>query len=479
MPTQVITWPAPAGEAPSADYTVAVNETPVFVYDARVRAEILQHDGLWTHKPDAPGERAAFIIVDLDGPATFTVRPARAFHTATVLPARTGITAAIDGETISFTVDRPGPLTLVLDDSDAIPLHLFIGTPETDVPNPDDPDVIYFGPGMHEIETLALRSGQTLYLAGGAVVKATLRPGEVGTYDEKWKVTQYSGSVLSIDGASKVRICGRGILDGSLVPHPGRSFISLSQARDIHISGIMLRDAANWNVIIGQSEQVQVEDLRIISGRLNSDGINSVNSRDVCIRRCFVRNHDDSFAVKAGAPEPPSEDITVEDCVIWNDWGYAMGPTYETRAPIRRVMYRRCSVLYARHWCMGVRVSDSATISDITFTDIEIAGLAQTSWLGGLHNALTTEPKLFSMIIAADCWGQDPDRGRIRDVTLDNITVYGDHLLASDLSGVDDEHDIRNVTFRNVRLHGQPPVTTVEELRLEQNEFVRGVVVEG
>ena len=52
------------------------------------------------------------------------------------------------------------------------PLLLFANPLETDTPKQGDPNVVYFGPGVHKPEKIALQSGQTLYLAGGALVKA-------------------------------------------------------------------------------------------------------------------------------------------------------------------------------------------------------------------------------------------------------------------------------------------------------------------
>ncbi len=473
MPTRVITWPAPASEAPSPAYTVSVNGVPVFVYGARVRSTIDPIDGLWTHKADCAAEQAAFAIFDCDGPVEVTVRPARPFITAAVLPA---CPSTVEGGAVRFTLDAPRHLTVLLDDSDQTPLHLFISTPETDIPDPADPHVRYFGPGVHEISTLTLRDGETLYLAGGAVVYAALPPGFAGTYSEQWKVTFYLGEVLTLHNVTGVTVRGRGILDASRIPHPGFPMLSLRGARDVALSGITLRDAANWNVIIHSSAHVTVEDLRIISGRLNSDGINSVNAQHVTIRRCFVRNHDDSFAVKTLEPAPPAEDITVEDCVVWNDWGYALGPTYETRAAITGVHYRRCAILFARHWCLGIHVSDSATLRDIGFHDIDI--YAPTRTTGDPAGAtLTADPQLLHMTIGADVWGKDPERGRIRDVTVERVTLHHDRFYASELSGADADHDIRGLTLRDIRLAGQPPATDLDALHLRLNAFVTDLTV--
>lgn len=477
MTAPLVSWPAPAGEIPSPDYTVAAADTPLFVYQAPVRAEILQNDGLWTHKPDYGSERASFVIFDMSAPVTVRVKPARPCQTAVVLPERADIAPTVADGVITFTLAKPAKLTVLCDGDDRTALHLFAGEPEKDAPRPDDPNVVYFGPGVHETTGLVLKSGQTIYVAGGAILKARTKPGDTGTYSEKWKVTFHNGSVFSLKDVENVRICGRGIVDASLVPHPGFSTLHFSGARNVRIEGVTLRNAANWNFVIGKSEDILVRDVRIISGRLNSDGINSVNSRRVQIRDCFVRNHDDSIVVKTTATGAPAEDITVENNVIWSDWGYSLGVTYETRSPVRRITFRGNDIIYTRHWCLGIHVSDGATIEDVTFADTAISDLAAAAADQGTRKALTAKPKLMRFVITQDCWGHDPERGRIRNLTVDGVTLHGQEMLHSEMLGVDAEHDVRGVTIRNVRLAGQPPVTDAAALRLQQNAFVRDVQV--
>ena len=270
-----------------------------------------------------------------------------------------------------------------------------------------------------------------------------------------------------------MRICGRGILDSSAIPHLGKNLIGIRNSRQVRISGITLRDAANWNVCLAGCTNVQVDDLRIISGRLNSDGINSVSCRQVRVRRSFVRNHDDSIVVKTMTPDAPCEDITVEDCVVWNDWGYALGVTYETRSPISRVQFRRCDVLAARHWVMGIRVADSGTISDIRFEDITVADL----WMAGKRRNMPDTPALIHFVIWVDGWGTDLARGQIRDVVINGVTVDGERLPATYISGYDADHQIENVSVRNVRLREHAPVADAAALGVQTNAFVRGLTV--
>ena len=424
-PSPLITWPAPATEPASPDYTLEVAGKPVFVYQARVRADIWEHPGLWTHHPDCDGERAAFAIFDIREPVTVTVTAPQPITNAIVLPARAAITPEIRAGVVRFTLPKAQHVTVLCNGSAQHALHLFVGEPEQDVPSPSDPHVVYFGPGVHEINELNIKSGQTVYLAGGAVVRAKLRPDETGKLHAKFKIPTYSGVVFNATNAENVRICGRGILDSSAIPHLGKNLIGIR------------------------------------------------NSRQVRVRRSFVRNHDDSIVVKTMTPDAPCEDITVEDCVVWNDWGYALGVTYETRSPISRVQFRRCDVLAARHWVMGIRVADSGTISDIRFEDITVADL----WMAGKRRNMPDTPALIHFVIWVDGWGTDLARGQIRDVVINGVTVDGERLPATYISGYDADHQIENVSVRNVRLREHAPVADAAALGVQTNAFVRGLTV--
>ncbi len=473
----MITWPAPAGEIASPDFPeVSIAGTRLFVYQAPVRAEILPNGGLASHKPDYASERASFVLFDMSAPVTVRVVPARPFKTVSLRPERAGIAPRIVDGAIEFTLDRPRKLTLILDGDSRMALHLLAGEPEKDVPSADDPNVLYFGPGVHETTGIELKSGQTIYLAGGAVLKAKLKPGEKGTYSEKWKVVFHNGNVFGLKKVDHVRICGRGIVDASDIPHPGWNMLAFDGAKHVQIEGITLRNAANWNFVIGKSEDVEVSDVRIISGRLNSDGINSVNSRRVHIHDCFVRNHDDSIVVKTTAQSIPAEDIKVERCTIWNDWGFALGVTYETRSPVRNIVFRNNDIVFSRHWIFGIHVSDGSLVENVTFTDTAVSDLDGVSNAAGSPPAwLSPGAMLFRGTIQQDCWGHDAERGRVRNVLIDGVTLYGKKVPPSELYGADAAHDIRGVAFRNIRVVGQPPVADLAGLSLKKNGFVSDV----
>jgi len=109
---------------------------------------------------------------------------------ARVRPLSFGITPAVHGNTITFSLSQPRNLSVEVDGDIFRNLHLLARPIETDRPDPTDPNVLYYGPGVHRVGTVLIPSGKTVYIAGGALVQ---------------------GRFL-VSHAENVRIRGRGIL---------------------------------------------------------------------------------------------------------------------------------------------------------------------------------------------------------------------------------------------------------------------------
>jgi hypothetical protein len=89
-----------------------------------------------------------------------------------VRPDSYGITPTVSTSTVSFTLGEPRNVVIQVNHGVFDCLHLLARPLETDRPAVDDPNVIYFGPGLHTTVggTLTVGSGKTVYLDGGAVL---------------------------------------------------------------------------------------------------------------------------------------------------------------------------------------------------------------------------------------------------------------------------------------------------------------------
>lgn len=445
-------YPAPAGEGLSEDYTVSVNGNSVPVYSTKV----------------LNGGPASFAGFEFNGSVTVTITPKRGCKSVTIRPASYHMKSDVRVGCITFTLDRPRYLTIEPDGNIDRALHLFADAPEKNAPKKDDPNVIYFGPGVHDFTTGQIKSGQTLYIAGGAIVRPTIQRDIKPTVEKNWAGNKEYGNLFTAEGAKNIAIRGRGILDLSALPWHARTTFVISNCDNVLVEGITILDSAAWVVAIFGSRNVTVRNIKQICGRENSDGIDICNTRDVLVEDCFLRNNDDEICVKTTSPSPAqtTERVMVRNCVIWNDRARGLGITSETRTDIHDVTFRNCDIIHDLSKggdcaALAILVSDSGTMSDIRFEDIRI------------EDARTT---LFKGWIGKDMWGHDAERGHVNGVFLRNITYTGANHPPILFTGYDATHLFDNINLQNVRYSGEP-ATTPAEAYVTANEFTHNLTV--
>ncbi len=467
MQESIVAYPAPERIQASADYRVRVDGQPVFVYIARVSA--MPHNQVWPgyQRPLDQTELAAFAYWDMPArPITVEVTSLRPVESVVVRPQSYGIQPVVHGNTITFTLDGPRQVVVEVNGMHHA-LHLFANPLEEDAPEADAEGVRYYGPGVHEAGTIELHDNETLYIAGGAVV--------------------YGG--ITARNATNITIRGRGILDNSRVARSeAPSCVVLYGCSDVEIEGLIFRDPNVWAVTPTACQRVHMANLKLIGlWRYNADGIDIVNCQDVRIEDCFVRSFDDSIVIKGlksrvgPSDHLPVRDVYVDNCVLWNDWGRALEIGAETCAPeMANLVFENCDVIHADHVALDIQHGDRAHIHNVVFRDIRVEmddGAPRPVYQqerGEKFVADTTYcPRLFVAEIHHTMWSKDEQVGDILDVLLEDVTAFGCEP-ESVLEGYDAEHQVRGVTFRNVRINGRL-VTDLASGNIQANEFVDDV----
>jgi len=444
--SNVRAWPMPDGEAASSDFTVEADSVPVFVClthvapaDAQLRWKAMDDIA---HSGDYYA-LASFASFDLSGQVkTVRITYREDVKQAKILPTSYGIIPVIEGRNITFPLDHPANLTIECNGDTTSSLHLFANPPETNIPGASDTNTIYFAPGIHEVtNTIKVASGQTLYLAGGCVLRGTGR----------------NGPVIEISG-SHVALRGRGIIDGSACPIHTRNLLYI-HGDYVTVEGVILRDSSSWNVPIRQSHRVTLNNVKVFGCRANSDGFDICNSTDVTVDGCFLRTLDDLIVVKSDRGQGPVHHVVAKNCVLWNQVAHALSVGAELRENVDDVLFINCDVIHdtGREWTLRIYHCDSATISNVRFENIRVE----------------ESRKLISLWINKAIWSRDTGRGRIRDVTFLNIQAVTTQPPRIELAGFDAEHGIDNVLFDQVTINGHPVALS----GISTNNFVQHVTV--
>lgn len=470
---KVVIHPAPVEEVPCEDYTVTVNGVPVFVQQARVSAQPFNQVWAGYQRPLAQTEVAAFATWDMAGPVEVAVVSARPVREARVRPGSFGIQPVVEGRTIRFALAQPGQVTVEVNGMHRA-LHLFANPPETDVPDPDDPKVLYFGPGVHCAGIIRMTGGQTVYLAGGAVVY---------------------GAIIA-EKVEDIVIRGRGILDGSKFARGAvQGLISTLGCRRVAVEGVILRDPPGWTLVPVVSEHVHIRNIKLIGlWRYNADGIDFVNSRQCSIEDSFVRSFDDCIVFKGlqdwpgvACNQEPVTDIRVRRCVLWCDWGRALEIGAETVASeMSDLLFEDCDIIHSLDVAMEVQNGDRAHCHDLRFSNIRVElDDDQTRQVyqereGQVYDVAPTErhlSQLIVLVVGGGMWNKDSIRGRIDDVHFKDIDVTAWDMPEVYLAGCDAEHTVDGVSIENLRINGRR-MRGPEEARFVIGPFVGRVSVE-
>ncbi len=436
--------PAPAGEPLSTNFTVAVGKLGVPVYVAKVAPKdpVLRFKSVDEVATSGTYfEKAAFASVDFEGSIEVSLRCPESITSAKILPSSLGIVPVISGKGLSFKLSAPALLTVEINGDWVHSLHFFANGLETDVPQATDPNVIFFGPGIHEIDELQVPSGKTVYLADGAILRGKPNPRHMPTV---WLL------------GDNITLRGRGIIDGSLCPIHTQHLLAL-HGTNLTVEGVILRDSSTWTVPVRECQKVKITNVKVFGSRANSDGIDICSSRDVEVSNCFLRTLDDLVVVKTDG-QGPSENIGVKNCVLWNEVAHALSIGAELRQPVSDVRFSNCDVIHdkGREWTLRVFHCDSALIRNIEFDNIRIEETR----------------KLISLWIGRFVWTRDAERGHIQGVVFKNIQAAGDQPQI-ELQGFDSAHQVEDVTFENVVVNGK----AIGAHDVKQNEFARKVTV--
>ena len=464
----IVTWPAPEGEALCESYTVQVNGRDVPVYSCRVSA--MPFNQVWPgyQRPEDQTELAGFACWDMTGAVSVVVQSQRPVQSVAVRPTARGIRPTIEGNRISFDLDRPGPVVVEVNGTHQA-LHLFPSAPEQDRPAADTPGVRYFGPGVHRPGKITLQSQESVYIAGGAVVYGSIHA----------------------QGASRLRISGRGVLDQSpFARGEGGGAVRLSDCSDVRVEGIVMRDPDVWCCSLFGCRNVTIADVKLVGlWRYNADGIDVCNSQDVEVRDCFVRAFDDALVVKGlkfanhSFDDRSVRNVRFRRCVVWCDWGRAMEIGAETCAPeIADIAFEDSDIVRTTHIAMDIQHGDRAAVHDIRFANVRVEVDEWNPHPRLQRNREDTyqadpkdgyRPSLMVIVVYKTNYSKDDRRGTVRDVLFKDITVTGP-LPASSFRGFDAEHGVDGVTISNLRV-GDKPVRDAQEARLQAGPFVQNV----
>jgi len=388
---------------------------------------------------DSIYETAAFT---LSGASTVEIVVDGDIDSYSIHPLSKEIEGRKNGERLSFDVS--GHSNIMVKINDYPPLLFFITPTETDVPDAKDENVLYFGPGTHDIGRLKLKSDQTVYIAEGARVYGTLEGYEV----------------------KNVKILGRGILDGSRhTSWDERIFgIYFERSENIRIEGIGIREAFWWVTEFLLCTNVNISHINLFSFYRNNGGLMMDGCQGFTAKDSFILTNDDCICPHAlnaaGNGEPPAKDYLFENMVLYNVHsgnGIRIGASFETEK-VQNWKFKNIDVLAHDGAAIIADHSDWAKVDDLRFIDF----FDEQSY-GPTVNFFIDSTRYSNFT------GYKNERGNIKNLVFENLKTPGGEII---LKGYDEGHKIDNVYFKNSQI-GDDAIDSIQDLVI--NEYVTNI----
>lgn len=374
-------------------------------------------------------------LFDFEGPVEIAIRYEKgSIDDAQVRPNSYGIVPTVVGDTLKFRLDTPQNLVVQVNGDIFDCLHLFTNTIEANAPTANDTNVLYYGPGLHTVpgNSINVTSGQTLYLAAGAVLQAN----------------------INFYNVSSAAIKGHGVL-----ANPGGA-IRIEWSSDILVEDVVLLNPSNA-IVPAVSDRVTVRGIRSISSRQYGDGLDVFCSTNVLVDSVFMRNSDDCIAIYNHRWDyyGDNRNITVRDSSLWADVAHPInvGTHGNTLDPeiTEQITFHNIDILDHREYqvnyqgCISLNAGDGNLLTNILAEDIRVENFRQ----GQLVNF---------RVMFNENYNTSPGLG-IHNITIRNLSYKGDHANMAIMTGYNETRRIESVTFQNLTINGKVISDTMQK----------------
>lgn len=461
-------------------YKVFINKKEVKLDCARVSAVPFNRRWPGHQRQLDQTEMINLLSFATDEEVLIEIVPFEPFENAVIRPKSLGITPDISNGKISFKLKKSAYFT-VEPYGRHNALHI-LADPILDYDaDISSKDVIYYPAGVHEAGMIELKSNQTLFIDEGALVY---------------------GAVKAAD-AENIKIIGTGILDAShnketilfdVKDHNnakdvGNSIridtISLDYCENIEIDGITIRDSLLYNVRPKACRNLHIKNFKTIGNwRYNSDGIDTINCSDVLIENCFLRTFDDTICVKGfdlssvkdktieeatyrnGKEYKVSKNITVRNCVLWNDWGKSLEIGAETRTEeIFNILFENCDIIHITGQALDCCNVDYADVHNVTYRNINVEVddvVPQVLYQSSDDEKYNSTDESYNpaiiyteVVFHAEYSADKNRRGNNRDIVFNNIHIYSNKKPKFAVFGCDEDHKTTNILIKDIYLNGK------------------------
>jgi len=371
---------------------------------------------------------------------------------------------------------------------------------------------VYFPAGTYLSYSIRLKNDIHLYLGAGAILKAAGEndggryddPGEgAGNEYQDYGHSYWRNSLIWGENLNNITISGPGIIQGENL---SRGFYASEKwdEKGIPAGNLMWEGGGNKAIALKLCTNVILKDFTIIKGGhfgilatgvdnftidnlkidTNRDGMDIDACRNVRISNCTVNSpNDDAIVLKSSFGlgfARATENVTITNCQVSGyDVGTMIDGTYQTKeghlvpdqeGPTGRIKFGTESnggfknitisnCVFDRSRGLALETVDGGLLEDVSISNITMRNITNSPFFLRLAGRMRGPE------------GVEP--GKLRRVSISDVTVYNaDSHFSSIISGIPG-HDIEDIRFNNIDIWYRPLDSARTQIQKVVPEYIK------
>ena len=270
-------------------------------------------------------------------------------------------------------------------------------------------------------------------------------------------------ALIYAEGANNISITGHGTIDGRgkyQKPRPNpkagdidgrpRNILFIS-CKNIHITGITMRNSGVWNQHYLNCEDVMIDNINVYNhSNRNNDGIDIDGCRRVVLSNSILDSDDDCITLKSTGAAP-CEDIVITNCIA-SSFCNAIKCGTESSGGFRNISISNCVIKPSRSeekpmfntpetgiTGLSFMIVDGGTLEGVTVNNITIYGT-----MSPLYIRLGNRARKYTKGV------DKPDVGIVKNISISNVVAYGTGTWGASITGIPD-HPVKNISLNNIQ----------------------------
>ena len=226
------------------------------------------------------------------------------------------------------------------------------------------------------------------------------------------------------------------------------NFIQPFNCKNILIDSVTIRNSPMWIIHPALSENITVQNVKVISHGPNSDGCDPESCKNVLIKNCYFDTGDDCIALKSGRNQDgrnsgrPIENVIVQDCEMKDGHGGVVIGS-EVSGGARNIFAENCK-MDSPNLERAIRVKTNkvrgGTIENLYFRNIEVGEVKEAVVRVNMRYAIFSDPNQEFIPV-------------VRNIYVENVTSQKSKYGVL-IEGYDEEHPVSGVHLKDCTFNG-------------------------